>query len=361
MTWARLDDRANEHRKQLAAGPEACWLWACGLMYCNRQAARNGFIPEQALRILYPLKSPSRLATKLVDVGLWERIDGGYQVHEFECWNKSKEHVEADRESTRNRVTAHRERKRGTQIGEKKLENDQKIGEKQSVILQQSEALSRLTNSRFRGIHGENERSNADCNTVTPNDCNAVSNANVLDPLHSTPTPRVISNPAAAAADPSTMPRATEPQPQQSPEKESGTHPIPGKTPSIQSRAAEKLRDPTSANWDRPASWPELVTAADAFAAALGLKKPRLGGMSDAGVRALLELFAAGFTPDELSTAANAAKTDPWCQNSTAKRGLSSISPEVVRRLLDPREMKPSKSADNFTETAEYREMQAML
>jgi len=64
---------------------------------------------------------------------------------------------------------------------------------------------------------------------------------------------------------------------------------------------------------------------------------PRLGGMSDSGVRALLELFAAGFTTDELSTAAKAAKTDPWCQNSTAKRGLSSMSPEVVRRLLDVR------------------------
>jgi len=231
MTWARLDDRANEHRKQLAAGPEACWLWACGLMYCNRQAARNGFIPEQALRILYPLKSPSRLATKLVDVGLWERIDGGYQVHEFECWNKSKEQVEADRESTRNRVTAHRERKRGTQIGEKKLENDQQIGEKQSVILQQSEALSRLTNSRFRGIHCENERSNADCNAVTPNDCNAVSNTNVLDPLHSTPTPRVISNPAAAASDPRAIPRATGQQPQQSPEKWQEGSPIQAKIP----------------------------------------------------------------------------------------------------------------------------------
>jgi len=148
---------------------------------------------------------------------------------------------------------------------------------------------------------------------------------------------QVISRKAAASPVPSTIARATEPQPQQSPEKWQEGSPIPEKTPSIQSRAAEKLRDPTSANWDRPASWPELVTTADAFAAALGLRMPRLGGMSDAGVRALLELFAAGFTTDELSTAAKAAKTDPWCQNSTAKRGLSSMSPEVVRRLLDVR------------------------
>ena len=80
MTWAKIDDRAHEHRKQLAAGPEACWLWVCGLMYANRQPARDGFIPASALRMLYPFKSPKRLATKLVKAGLWTRTDGGYVI-----------------------------------------------------------------------------------------------------------------------------------------------------------------------------------------------------------------------------------------------------------------------------------------
>ncbi len=84
MTWAKLDDRANEHRKQLSAGPEACWFWACGLMYANRQKERDGFIPDAAIGMLYPVKSPKRLAEKLVAVGLWERVDGGYRIHDFE-------------------------------------------------------------------------------------------------------------------------------------------------------------------------------------------------------------------------------------------------------------------------------------
>lgn len=115
MTWAKLDDRANEHRKQLAAGPEACWLWACGLMYANRQPKRDGFIPEQVLPMLYPFpaKQLPQLCAKLVKVGLWVKADGGYEVHQFAAWNKTREQVEGEREATRLRVAEHRRNKRG--------------------------------------------------------------------------------------------------------------------------------------------------------------------------------------------------------------------------------------------------------
>lgn len=114
MTWARLDDRANEHRKQLLAGAEACWLWACGLMYANRQAARDGFIPEQMLPMLYPLppRQRGRLVAKLVEVKLWHEVPGGYQIHEFRAWNRTREQLEEEREATRLRVAEHRRKKR---------------------------------------------------------------------------------------------------------------------------------------------------------------------------------------------------------------------------------------------------------
>ena len=83
MSWVRIDDRAPEHRKQLAAGPVACWLWVCGLAYCNRQPARDGFIPVAVLPMLYPLLGVLKHATRLVDVGLWHRGEGGYLVHDY--------------------------------------------------------------------------------------------------------------------------------------------------------------------------------------------------------------------------------------------------------------------------------------
>ncbi len=91
MTWAKIDDHANEHRKQLAAGAEACWLWTCGLMYANRQSARDGFIPDGALGMLYPFKAPGKLAAKLIEAQLWHRVPGGYLIHQFDEWNESAE------------------------------------------------------------------------------------------------------------------------------------------------------------------------------------------------------------------------------------------------------------------------------
>lgn len=96
VSWAKIDDRANEHRKQLAAGPEACWLWACGLMYVNRQSERDGFIPEHVLTMLFNFKNPKKLADRLVGVSLWDKVADGYLVHNFTVWNQSKEQREAE-------------------------------------------------------------------------------------------------------------------------------------------------------------------------------------------------------------------------------------------------------------------------
>jgi hypothetical protein len=86
MTWVKVDDHANEHEKQVEAGPEACWLWACGLMYCNRQKKKTGFIPSAQVRGLYVRFSDAqvtKLARELVRVHLWEVADGGFSVHDY--------------------------------------------------------------------------------------------------------------------------------------------------------------------------------------------------------------------------------------------------------------------------------------
>ncbi len=104
MSWAKIDDHANEFHKQLAAGPEACWFWVCGLMFANRQRERDGFIPEAVISMLYPVKSPKRLANKLIEVGLWDEAPGGYQIHNYHGWNPTPEQVEAERAAGRERA-----------------------------------------------------------------------------------------------------------------------------------------------------------------------------------------------------------------------------------------------------------------
>lgn len=76
MTWFYVDDSFHTHPKALAAGNAACGLWT----RCGSWVAANltdGFIPEAVVRRL-----GTRLqANRLVRVGLWEQVEGGWRMH----------------------------------------------------------------------------------------------------------------------------------------------------------------------------------------------------------------------------------------------------------------------------------------
>lgn len=96
MTWVRLDDNFPDHRKVNEAGPLAMWLWVCGLCYCGRLLS-DGFIPRSQVRKLADVDDAFGLANRLVDVGLWEKCDDGYRVHDYLDYNPSRQEVEAER------------------------------------------------------------------------------------------------------------------------------------------------------------------------------------------------------------------------------------------------------------------------
>lgn len=95
MSWVRIEDRAPEHRKQLAAGPAACWLWLCGLAYANRQPQHDGFIPSAALPLLGCGARAAKEAARLVDVGLWERVEGGWWIHDYHEYQLTPDQLSA--------------------------------------------------------------------------------------------------------------------------------------------------------------------------------------------------------------------------------------------------------------------------
>lgn len=86
VIWVRLDALARTHPKILQAGAEAAWLWVASLLYANTLKAHDGFIPAEALPVLYPFAPTAlrRHVETLVRVGLWERRDGGsIQIHDY--------------------------------------------------------------------------------------------------------------------------------------------------------------------------------------------------------------------------------------------------------------------------------------
>lgn len=98
--WSRIDDSVPHHKKFLNIGVAASWLWLCGLVHSNVQLT-NGYIPEAALGLLGVVKRPRTAASKLVTAGLWEKVPGGYQIHDYHDFNPRAEDTKKRREADR--------------------------------------------------------------------------------------------------------------------------------------------------------------------------------------------------------------------------------------------------------------------
>lgn len=91
MAWIRVESSVARHRKFLTAGPAASWLWLCGLAY-SQEGLTNGFIPFQALRLL-GVQHAETQKRRLVAVGLWDEVEGGWQIHDYLRHNRSADDV----------------------------------------------------------------------------------------------------------------------------------------------------------------------------------------------------------------------------------------------------------------------------
>jgi hypothetical protein len=83
MAWVLLDDNFPNHPKAVEAGPVAAYLYVSALCYCRRFHT-GGFVPAKALPTLGVATNPKRMVAALVDVGLWDAVDGGFQVHDYD-------------------------------------------------------------------------------------------------------------------------------------------------------------------------------------------------------------------------------------------------------------------------------------
>ena len=91
MAWIRVESSVARNRKFVKAGPAPSWLWLCGLAYCQ-EGLTDGFIPSEALNYL-GVKNAKQLAAHLVAAGLWDVVDGGWQVHDYLEHNKPASEV----------------------------------------------------------------------------------------------------------------------------------------------------------------------------------------------------------------------------------------------------------------------------
>lgn len=92
MAWVKIDDQAPRNEKLLRAGPAAAWMWLCGIAHGQAQMT-EGFIADISLSTIGVTGADRsrKLADVLVRCGLFDRVDGGYQVHDYLEHNETRE------------------------------------------------------------------------------------------------------------------------------------------------------------------------------------------------------------------------------------------------------------------------------
>lgn len=127
MPWVRIDEDFVQHPKVVQVGPFGVALQVAALCYANRNLT-DGFVPYGAVRMLLDFNrigenigekvelwsevGAMNIASRLVEAGLWEEVEDGFQIHDFEDYQPSRQDVLAEREKTRDRVAKHRAAKR---------------------------------------------------------------------------------------------------------------------------------------------------------------------------------------------------------------------------------------------------------
>lgn len=107
MGWVKLDDGYPTHPKIIQAGSGGVALDVAAMAYAARHLT-DGFIADDVLAGLYPpLKQPRRVASRLVEVGRWDRDDErkGWWVHDFLQHNFSAEASARKKAVDRERAT----------------------------------------------------------------------------------------------------------------------------------------------------------------------------------------------------------------------------------------------------------------
>lgn len=122
MVWFKVDDNFAFHRKAVAAGNAAVGLWARAGSWCAHQL-NDGYVPDYMISSL----GNRAQAKRLVLVGLWERVDGGYR---FWQWNDpgrqpTREEVEEDRAAARERMRKIRGKRSSPEQPPERTENEQ--------------------------------------------------------------------------------------------------------------------------------------------------------------------------------------------------------------------------------------------
>jgi hypothetical protein len=103
MPWARFDDRYPSNRKIRKLSHEAFRLDVSGICWCNENLT-DGFIPDVDLPfVCSEIRNPKKVAKELEDKQRWERLPGGWLIHDYFDYQPRAEQIRAARKAKTDR------------------------------------------------------------------------------------------------------------------------------------------------------------------------------------------------------------------------------------------------------------------
>ena len=108
MAWGKMDDKFHRNRKvrelrRRKGGMEALGVWSFWWSWCLDDQTTCGEVPSLELS-----RADEKSAALLVEVGLWDKTDDGYQFHDFVEYNPTPEQVARKKENDRKRIAEKR-------------------------------------------------------------------------------------------------------------------------------------------------------------------------------------------------------------------------------------------------------------
>lgn len=111
MPWVRLDDRFPSHRKVALLSDRAFRLYVSALCWASENLT-EGLVQDKELPLVARLRGAKTAAKELEEARLWDRVEGGWQIHDYLEYNPDRARVQADRDANAARQKAFRDRKR---------------------------------------------------------------------------------------------------------------------------------------------------------------------------------------------------------------------------------------------------------
>lgn len=120
--WVKFENVMPENIKIERSSDRAFRLWVAGICFASR-AKSDGFIPISKVLNLTNSATEKTVA-ELVNSGLFERVDGGYLVHNYLRYNPSSQRIRELQASSRDSTAKWRDKQRDEDVTRHANESD---------------------------------------------------------------------------------------------------------------------------------------------------------------------------------------------------------------------------------------------